>query len=324
MILDLWRRRALVSLVALVAIVVTIVVMFRISLPANLESRQYQVGIASSRVLVDTPSSQVVAVTADGSDTLGVRANLMASLMVDGELEEPDRQARRHHSEPPLRDGQERQQTDVTDRPQGREAHVLTTNVLQDSNGKDLPIIQIEAQAPDAKQAARLADGAVDSLRDYLATKAAAEQVPDARRLKVEGFGPAQSSVEKRGPGLIMAIAAGLFVFALGCAAILGIAALVSALRAPEQLGDAPMPMAPSREPMEFAPVPKDATRAQKNLGRNQPESSPLKLVDGLEADAAAAVHSARTPRTPPAPSAPPSLRWDTGAPASGDARQAK
>ena len=44
----------------------------------------YLVGVATTRVLIDTPSSQVVDVSPKGSDTLGVRANLIASLMVDG------------------------------------------------------------------------------------------------------------------------------------------------------------------------------------------------------------------------------------------------
>ena len=59
--------------------------------PSSTRSRSRRSSRAAStrrrghaRILVDTPSSQVVEVAPKGSDTLGVRANLLASLMVDG------------------------------------------------------------------------------------------------------------------------------------------------------------------------------------------------------------------------------------------------
>ena len=50
------------------------------------ESRKYEVSIATARILVDTPDSQVVDVAPRGSDTLGVRANLFANLMIAGKV----------------------------------------------------------------------------------------------------------------------------------------------------------------------------------------------------------------------------------------------
>jgi hypothetical protein len=84
MLRDLWRRRILVGCAALLAVLAGTAVTYRISFPPKLESRKYEVGVATTRILVDTPSSQVVEVAPKGSDTLGVRANLLASLMVDG------------------------------------------------------------------------------------------------------------------------------------------------------------------------------------------------------------------------------------------------
>ena len=81
---DLWRRRLLVVGVAIVAVLVGVAVMYKVSFPPKLESRKYEVGVATSSILVDTPNSQVVEVAPKGSDTLGVRANLLASLMTDG------------------------------------------------------------------------------------------------------------------------------------------------------------------------------------------------------------------------------------------------
>ena len=80
-----------------------------------------------------------------------------------------------------------------------------------------LPIIEIEAQAPDAMAAAGLAKAAITGLSDYLDSKAATEKVQDAERLRVTGLGSPQAREVVRGPRLMFAIAAALFVFGAGC-----------------------------------------------------------------------------------------------------------
>ena len=82
---ELWRLRLLVALTAIVAVVAAINVAYQVS-PSSIESRKYSVGIATARILVDTPDSQVVEVAPEGSDATGVRANLLANLMVEGEI----------------------------------------------------------------------------------------------------------------------------------------------------------------------------------------------------------------------------------------------
>src|SRR4051812_2568501 len=82
----LWRFRLFVALAALVAIGMGCLVVYRYSPPLKLESRKYEVGVATARILVDTPASQVVDVAPKGSDVLGGRATLLANLMVDGEI----------------------------------------------------------------------------------------------------------------------------------------------------------------------------------------------------------------------------------------------
>ena len=52
---ELWHRRTIVALVALVSLLVGAAVAFRLP---SLESRKYEVGIATARILVDTPKSQ--------------------------------------------------------------------------------------------------------------------------------------------------------------------------------------------------------------------------------------------------------------------------
>ena len=77
---ELVRLRRLVIGVAVFAVLVGAMVMFKLP---DLTPRRYDVGYATAQILVDTPSSQVVDVSPKGSDTLGLRANLLASLIVD-------------------------------------------------------------------------------------------------------------------------------------------------------------------------------------------------------------------------------------------------
>jgi hypothetical protein len=226
---ELWRLRVLVGCALLVAVLAGVVVAYRISsLPPRLESRRYDVGVATARILVDTPSSQVVEVAPKGSDTLGVRANLLASLMVDGVVKTAI--ARRSG----LRDDQLEGVSgdEVPDPTIGRRANVLTTRVLTNTGGEELPIIEIEAQSPTVTGAARLANAAIAGLRDYLDAQAAAQNVGDNKRLRISGLGGAQARQEVRGPKPVLGIAAIIFVFLALIGLLLGALAMVRAWRA--------------------------------------------------------------------------------------------
>lgn len=228
---DLWRLRHLVICAALVAALVGIAVAYSVSFPPKLQSRKYEVGVATARILVDTPSSQVVAVAPKGSDTLGVRANLLASLMVDGVVKTAI--ARRAGLRPDQLDGVVG--SDGEKPPSGPGVNVLTTRVMTNTVGDELPIIEIDTQSPDAASAARLANAAVAGLRDYLDSQAAVERVSDGRRLRVSGLGAAQAHMAARGPKDVFALAAFIFVFAAGSMVILSAIALVRGWRAAVQ-----------------------------------------------------------------------------------------
>lgn len=232
---ELWRRRLVVALIALVALGVGWVVGFKPSFPP--ESRSYTIGVASARILVDTPQSQVVEVAPKGSETLGSRASVLANLMVDGELK--DAIARRAGMDPK----QLIAQTQASGGPQvvtplGPRDRSLTTAVLVNSDLAQLPIIKIETQAPTVGEAAKLADAAVAGLGEYLDSKAGAEKVSSARRLRVSGLGPAQVHQGTRGPGKLMSIGAALLVFLAGCAVLLMLSALIRGWRLAADLED--------------------------------------------------------------------------------------
>jgi hypothetical protein len=227
----LWRRRLYVAGVFLLAALAGITVAYRISFPPSLQSRTYQVGIATSRIFIDTPSSQVVEVSPKGGDTLGTRAGLMASLMVDGTIKAAI--ARRAGLAPQQFDAISNSSAESSPAvaPPKARSRVLSTQVVTNTVGDELPIIQIEAQAGDATAAAKLAAAAVAGLRDYLNSKAALQRVPDAKRLRVDGLGAPQARDVTRGPRRLFALIAAIAVFAAGCAAIVGVSSLAGAWR---------------------------------------------------------------------------------------------
>jgi hypothetical protein len=198
------------------------------------------VGVATSRIFVDTPSSQVVEVSPRGGDTLGTRAGLIASLMIDGPVKAAI--ARRAGLRPDDFDGisESAAETSPAVRTPTPRSRVLMTSVVMNPSGEDLPIIQIQAQAADAARAAKLAAAAVTGLRDYLSSKAALQRVPDAKRLRVDGLGAPQARDVTRGPRRLFALIAALLVFGAGCAAIVAGPKLASAWRSAGDEPDGP------------------------------------------------------------------------------------
>jgi hypothetical protein len=268
----LWRRRRLVGAVLVLAVLVGAAMAYRLP---SLQSRSYQVGVATSRIFVDTPSSQVVEVSPKGGDTLGTRAGLIASLMVDGTIK--DSIARRA--------GLRQQQFDAVSesaaetspavaKPTAR-ARVLMTSVVTNAAGDDLPIIQIQAQAADARQAARLAAAAVSGLRDYLNTKAAQQRVPGAKRLQVTGLGAPQAADVTRGPRRLIALIAVLVVALGGCAAIVVGSRIEAAWRAEQAVEEPGEPGEPG-EPAVREPAVREPVAAPKaRSAPDRPDAAP-------------------------------------------------
>ena len=227
----LWGRRRLVACVLVLALLAGTAMAYRIP---SLDSRTYQVGVATSRIFVDTPSSQVVEVSPKGGDTLGTRAGLIASLMVDGTIKASI--ARSAGLRPQQFDAISESAAETSPavaKPTAR-SRVLMTSVVTNAAGDDLPIIQIQAQAADAAQAATLAAAAVNGLRDYLDTKAAQQRVPGAQRLRVDGLGPPQARDVTRGPRRLYALIVALLVAIAGCAAIVATSRIAAAWREEE------------------------------------------------------------------------------------------
>jgi hypothetical protein len=226
---DLWRLRLAVAVIGILALLVAWRVAFVPSFPPK--SRSYEVSVATARILVDTPNSQVVEVAPKGSEALGARANVLANLMVDGEVK--DAIARRAGlGGRKLYAGVQTADGLPIKVPATPDVLVLTTAVVTTSDQSELPIIKVDAQAPTTQEALGLANAAVAGLGDYLNRKATDESVSDARRLRVSALGTAQAHDSTRGTGKMMALAMLIFLFSAGCAALLGACALVRGWRA--------------------------------------------------------------------------------------------
>jgi hypothetical protein len=232
---ELWRRRTAVCLVALAAILVGLLMSFRPGLPP--ESRRYDVGTASARLLVDTPQSQVVRVNPRGSDTLGLRANVLANLMVEGPAKAAI--AKRAGLKPrqllAIAESELEPQKVSPKALRNPEVNLMKTRVVMDLDGEQLPIVEVEVQAPDVARATALANASVTGLTDYLDARAAADPDLNARkRLRVSGLGTGDATLSTRGPSAILTLATVIFVFLVGCAAILLISALARGWREAE------------------------------------------------------------------------------------------
>jgi hypothetical protein len=231
---ELWRRRPIVGVVVILAVLGGLMVAFRVSLmPPALQSRSYDVGLATARMLVDTPNSQVIAVSPKGSELLGARASLLSTLMTEGRVKADI--ARRVGLRPKeliatAESGAGSAEAAPVRKP-GPDARVLTTRVLTNNVGEQLPIIEVEAQGPDTEAAARLANAAVNSLRESLDSRAASENVADARRLRVTALGPPEVREAGRGPRALLGLVAALFLFAAGCGLTLLLASLARGWR---------------------------------------------------------------------------------------------
>lgn len=230
---ELWRLRIPVAAVALIAVVIGGLIAYRAGVPP--QRRQYEIGVATARALVDTPSSQVadLGIAKEGTDpvSLPTRAALLANLLTTSPLREEI--AERSGVSP---DRLIAVADTPTDFPQQKKAPLTSgatvsaddssASVLTVHTDAELPFITVDSQAPNARTAARLADDAIDVLEEHLATVVNDEGVPATRRLVVKKLGAAGAATETRGPSRMVALIVAFVLFGVGCALVVGGSAL--------------------------------------------------------------------------------------------------
>jgi len=258
---ELWARRVIVAAVAVVALLAGLLVTFQVGFPPELRSRQYDVGVATARALVDTPSSAVVDLGDQDSTAVGMlpgRAALLATVMVSSPVKDDIAKRAGVPADKLIADA-------AGTTPSGKAASADRVEPVDDRDAyrlsvqfeTDLPILMLSTQAPDAAVAQRIADSAIAVLVEHLQSVAGVEGVPNARRLVVKQLGPARSGMTARGPRRLYGLVLVLFVFGLGCASIIGVSWLQRTWRLAAELeslsqldeDDPRFDPEPSREP---------------------------------------------------------------------------
>jgi hypothetical protein len=229
---ELGRRRFVVAVALLLSIGVGMSVAYRVSpgLPPQFHARQYSVGVASARVLINTPSSIVADLNPNGGGSLATHAQLLGNLLASEQV----RTAIAGSARVPLSDlvveplsvGGVVQTPLAVSTPAPTGASTLSVNA-----DPLLPLITINAQAPNPATAAALANGAVIALQSYIQTVAASEKIPPSHRTVVTSLGTAQARSTTRGPSHLYGVIATIFLFGLCCYLIIVISGARSRLR---------------------------------------------------------------------------------------------
>ncbi len=224
---ELSHRRLLVAIVLAFSLLVGMMLAFKPELPP--QSRQYQVSLASSDVLVDTRDSQVVALGGRSPDlpTLASRTNLIGNLMTSGPLKNAIAKSAGVAAEelvvvPPANPNTPGVPPAPVTTRASRDVPDSEATILSLSSDEAIPILHISAQAPGVETARRLADGTIIGLKRYLGSVAASQDIPAARQLVVRQFGAPLAGVTTRGLPRRYALAATIILALLGCGAIVG------------------------------------------------------------------------------------------------------
>jgi hypothetical protein len=209
----LWRRRLAVAVG--LAVVAALGVMSGGTDPTS-------TGVAATRVALDTPRSQLVDVAPAGADTLSWRAGLLTHLVATQAVKRRlaarlgigvDRLAVVDPSiASPVVDASLPKAAAQAAALDNARPYVLTVSM---ANGA-LPIITVEAQAPDRARAVRLARAGASLLEFERSSGAGAGRQP----FVVQGIAPihAKTVVSDRGP--VKSAAVSLFLFGLWCAGV--------------------------------------------------------------------------------------------------------
>jgi hypothetical protein len=256
---ELWRLRIGVLIVFALALFVALSSIDRVSLfpPGVKGGRQLEIAAASTRVLIDSPRSEIIDLRTDTYDltSLTSRADLIGNVMASAPVREYI--ARRARIDPlriqavsPITANVPRSLVEPGSEKRASDILRSTDQYRLDIQASpSVPILSVSSQAPNKEAAERLANGAVDGLRDYLRALAVRQGTDPNKQIRLEQLGRARGGVINHGIGLQIALVAFIFVFALGCCAVLFLARVYRgwSAAADEDGGDAPPPAGPAR-----------------------------------------------------------------------------
>jgi hypothetical protein len=205
----LWRRRFLAALGLPLAIAVALL--------GGMGGSSHA-GVATIRVVLDTPRSQLVHAAPSGADTLGWRAGFLGDLMASSPFKHRIAgYARVAERKLVVVNPSLAVPTVPTPLPtRASEAAAVTTEpyVLTVTCDEELPIILLKARAPERGEAARLVAAATRALKDSAQRQGSHE----LQAFMVESMSAVHSREIATGAGPLKPIAAALFVLVFWCA----------------------------------------------------------------------------------------------------------
>ena len=219
---ELWRRRIVVGIALVVSVFIGLMVAFKVTpgLPPKLTSRAHEIGVASTRVLINTPSSIVADLNPAGGDSLSTHAQLLGNLLssdqVHNAIAKSAGLAPTDLTISPLAVGGVIQTPLAVTAPAPVGASSVSVNA-----DPLLPLINIKATAPTPTQAAALANGSVRVLQSYIQTVAAEEGIPTSRVPVITSLGSAVGLPSTTGPSKMYSALAIILLFGLSCYVIL-------------------------------------------------------------------------------------------------------
>ena len=229
---ELWQRRLGLALSVLVALGAALWSVGDVSLfPPGVTSRNLELAAASTRVLVDAPSSTVLDTSVDtyNFESITNRALLIGNVMAS----EPVRRyiGKRAQVSPDMLQVASPITPDFP-RPLASDGEKSSSDLLKSPDQYRLsiqanptaPIVDIYAQAPTARAAELLANGAVEGMKDYLTALGSSQGVPVTRQVRLQQLGRASGGVLNPGISVKVALLTFVLVFALSCAVVLFLA----------------------------------------------------------------------------------------------------
>jgi hypothetical protein len=199
--------------------------------PPGVKPRVVQMASASTRAIVDSPTSAVLDLAIPTTNLQGMTnrgvlvGNMIASEPVRGYV------ARRAHLRPELLQVASPVTPDFP-RPLATSGKRSTKDIVKSPNeyrlsiqaNPTVPILDVYAEAPTVAAARSLANSAVEGMGDYLRDLADAQQIPPGQRVHLEQLGRADGGIINPDVSVKLAVLSFVLVFAASSATVLALA----------------------------------------------------------------------------------------------------
>lgn len=231
---ELSRLRLGVAASALLACLVTVWTVAEISLfPPKLTPRSFEIATAVTQVVVDTPESSILDLRQGTYDiqALKNRAVLVGTIVASAPVRT---HIARRAGVPadalqivtPRTPAQPRARAEAGRKKKGARDLLRSTDQyrLDVQANPTVPVLEFLAQAPTSGASQKLANAAVDGVRDYLRDIGQAQGTPQDKQVAIRQLGRAHGTVLNKGVGVQVALLTFLVVFAASCLAVSAIA----------------------------------------------------------------------------------------------------